>query len=158
MGKGKGKRTRDAEERSSASHESPPSAIERVLDALDLPQVLEHLEVLLHAPGVQHGVERRRDLVLEREDVPAELALGELEHARVEPAERVGVVGGGGRAAEGGFECRGEVVAVESVGWSGEGWAAGRGFRPGAGEGRTKGTHPRLSMRISTKSPFPSMR
>lgn len=58
--------------------------------------MLEHHKIPLHALRIQNSVQRRVDLVLEREDVPANLALGELEHAGVKAAQCVGVVGSGG--------------------------------------------------------------
>lgn len=90
------RRTWELAERPSVGHETPPDVAERVLDALDLPQVLEHLEVALHALGIEDRVERGVDLVFEHEDVPAELALRELEHARVKATESGGVVVRGG--------------------------------------------------------------
>lgn len=74
--------------------------------------MLEHLEIPLHALGIQHRVQRRIDLILERKDVPADLALGELEHAGVEAAKGVGVIGSGGGTAKSRLEGSGEVVAV----------------------------------------------
>jgi hypothetical protein len=90
--------------------------------------MLEHLKISLHALGIEHRVQRRVDFVLQREDVPADLALSELEHAGVEAAKSVGVVGGGRRASKRRLQSSGEVVAVEEVGGAIERRAArGRG-------------------------------
>ena len=82
---------------------------------------MEELEVLeLGLVGIDNGVDGRVDFVFEGEDVPADLAVGVLEHACVEAAEDVwGVVLGVG-GADGGLEGGSQVVPEECVGRAGE--------------------------------------
>ena len=84
--------TWNAEERLRAAGDAHPRRVERALDALDFPQVVEELEVLHHRGRVEHRVDGRVDLVLEREHVPPDLPVRVLEHARVEAPEHVGRV------------------------------------------------------------------
>lgn len=100
--------------------------------------MLEHGPVAVERERVEHRRERRVDLVLEEEDVPPDLALLEIEHAGIEAAEDVCEdVGGRCRVAHGSLERRGEVVAIQRVGWFAERGTATRGGQsPTAREGR----------------------
>ena len=51
--------------------------------------MIEELEVLDDCCRIEHGVDRRVDLILEREDIPANLPMRVLEHASVEPSEHI---------------------------------------------------------------------
>jgi hypothetical protein len=111
------RRTRVPLEQPCVCHQRLPPLVQSILDPLDLPQMLEHAPVRFQAQRIEHSRQGRIDLVFEQEDVPADLTLFEIEHAGVEATED-GVKGVGGRsgATNGGFEGRGEVVAVEGVG------------------------------------------
>lgn len=107
--------TRHSQERSGTGHEPALDSVERVLYALDLPQMLEHLGVPLHALRVEHRVERRVDFIFERKHVPSDLALRKFEHARVKSTKRVGMLRCRCRTTKSSFECRGQIVTIQQI-------------------------------------------
>nr|GFD52382.1 hypothetical protein [Tanacetum cinerariifolium] len=61
-------------------------------DALDPPQEIKDFEILPPGPGGHDDVQRRVDAVLQGEDVPANLTVTELQHARIQAPQDVCIV------------------------------------------------------------------
>ena len=121
--------TGKAQERPRAARNSHPALAQGTLDTLDLPEVVEKFQILDHRLRVNDSVDRRVHLVLEGEDIPANLTVRVLEHARVEPAEDVcGIVLRTGLANRG-FEGGRQVVAIKRVRRSSQ-IRTGRGAEP----------------------------
>ncbi|KAF4508284.1 hypothetical protein G6O67_004688 [Ophiocordyceps sinensis] len=72
-----------------ARHALSPRGEQRKLDPLDPPQKVEYLEVLSVPPFRHHHVDGRVDFVFEGEAVPANVAVRQLQHARIEAPEHL---------------------------------------------------------------------
>ena len=107
-----GCRTWYTQEGFGAAGDAHPCHVESALDAFDPPKMVKKLKILDHRGGIEHSINWRVDLVLECEDIPANLAMRILKHACVEPPEDVwGIVLGVGRA-QCRFQGSSEVVSI----------------------------------------------
>lgn len=85
--------------------------------------MIEQLQILDHRIRVEYRIDRCIHFVFEGKDIPADFAMGVLEHACVESAEDVrGVVLGIG-GADRCFERRGQVMSIEGVCGASETWS-----------------------------------
>lgn len=78
------------EDAAGAGHAFAPGLREGEFHAFDAPEEVEDFEVLAVAPFGDDDVDGRVDFVFEGEAVPADIAVGELEHAGVEATEDFG--------------------------------------------------------------------
>src|ERR1700722_16495982 len=96
-----------SEHTASACHAASPGGAESELNALDAPEEVEDLQVLFRAERGDDDVDWGVDLVFQGEDIPANLAVTQLEHAGIETAQDVGGVVLGIRVADSVFELSG---------------------------------------------------
>lgn len=77
----------------------------------------EQPQVLAHRFRVEDGVDRRVDLVLQRENIPPNFAVGELQHPSVQPSKDVRSVKLSISRPNRSFEATRQLVALKVIRW-----------------------------------------
>lgn len=100
--------------------------------------MIEQFQILDHRIRVEYRINWCINFVFEREDIPADFAMGVLEHACVESAKDVRGVILCIRGADGRFECRGQVMSIEGVCGTSEAWSVGtvKDCKPSVAQGQ----------------------
>ena len=91
-----------------------------MLDTLESPQEIEHLEILVHGNRGQDRVDGRIHMVVKTENVPSAIAWRDLEQANIKSSKDIWVIVLSIRASNRSLQCARQVVTEQCVGWLGE--------------------------------------
>lgn len=109
--------TKDRSNRSSARRLSPPCRGECILDTLESPQKVEHLEILVHGNGGQDRVDGRVHMVVKTENIPSAVTWRNLQQPNIESSEDIWVIVLGIRASNSSLQRPCQIVSEQRVGW-----------------------------------------